>query len=149
MLRPIFLCFCLIITTNSFCFIDITKFGYEQYQDIIINEDVVKSATNNHHDCEIRYLLIKKVLQQYTRPFTLLDIGAAQGYYSLKAAGDFRKSVCVMLEGNNPTYPLIGDQLKSICEDNTNLNNIIFLNRPIDLKDLIQLGTCEHFDVVL
>lgn len=132
-----------------FSFIDITQEGYEQYQDIIINGQVAKKANYNHKHCQDRYAVIEKILEKYNRPFTLLDIGAAQGYYSLKAAYKFKESTFVMLEGNNPAYPKIGDQLRSICEDNTKLNNIIFLNRSIFLEDLKKIATCEHFDVVL
>ena len=43
-------------------FVDITKYGYEQYQDIIINNTVVKNASDNHRDNETRYNIIKKIL---------------------------------------------------------------------------------------
>lgn len=133
----------------SYAFIDITKQNYEQYQDIFINGKVVKQANFNHKNCELRYSIIKPVLEKFERPFTLLDIGASQGYYSFRSAYDFPHSVSVMIEGNNPVYPLIGDQLMSICQDNTLIKNVILLNKLIELDDLQRLAECEHFDVVL
>lgn len=129
-------------------FLDITKLGYEQYQDIFINGRVVKPASTNHCDCETRYTILKKVLDKYDRPFTMLDIGAGQGYYSFRTAHDY-DSVCVMIEGNNSEYPLAGDQLLDICKCNTGLDNIILLQKPVVIVDLQRLVECEHFDVIL
>lgn len=52
---------------NSYDFIDITKYGHEQYQDIIINNKVVKRASANHPESELRYKIIQKVLDRYHR----------------------------------------------------------------------------------
>ena len=49
-------------------FLDITKYGQEQYQDVIINGVVVKKASGNH-DTEARYKIIREVLNNYRRPF--------------------------------------------------------------------------------
>ncbi|MBT8489910.1 MAG: hypothetical protein KJN62_02560, partial [Deltaproteobacteria bacterium] len=121
---------------------------YEQYQDIFINGKIVKPANYNHFDCETRYTIIKKVLDKYNRPFTMLDIGASQGYYSFRTAYNYN-SVCVMIEGNNNEYPLIGDQLLDLCKCNTSLDNIILFQKPIVIADLQYLSECEHFDVIL
>jgi hypothetical protein len=135
--------------TSSYGYLDITKQGYEQYQDIIINGEVVQKATHNHQDGEARFAILDQVLQQYKRPFTMLDIGASQGYYSFKAAQKYPQSVFVMIEGNNQHYPLIGTQLLDLCKENTALNNIVLLNKAIELADLQRLGECEHFGVVV
>lgn len=130
--------------------LDITQLGVEQYQNIVINGNILANMPpTNGQRPEKRYEVIKPFLQLYKRPFTMLDIGAAQGYHSLRAAWEFPDSVFVMLEGNNPAYPYQGDQLLSICKCNTELNNIIHLNKDLYLNDLIRLGECEHFDVVL
>jgi len=134
--------------TGNTRFLDISKFGYEQYQDIFINGKIVKPANNNQFDCETRYTIIKKVLDKYNRPFTMLDIGASQGYYSFRTAYDYN-SVCVMIEGNNNEYPLTGDQLLHLCKCNTSLDNIILFQKPIVIADLQHLSECEHFDVIL
>lgn len=129
-------------------FLDITNHGYEQYQDIVINNVVVKPASGDRRDCSLRYEIIKKVLDKYERSLTMLDIGASQGYYSFKTAYDY-DSVCVMIEGNNPHYPLIGSQLLDLCKANRKLDNVILLNKMIVPEDLTKLSQCEHFDVVL
>lgn len=128
-------------------FFDITKYEYEQYQDIIINNSVVKKASDNH-ETEIRYEIIREVLNRYQRPFDMLDIGASQGYYSFRAAHDY-DCVCVMIEGNNHQYPLVGKQLKGLCRVNDSLDNIILLNKQVIPEDIQRLSECESFSVVL
>ncbi|MGA2332490.1 MAG: hypothetical protein ABSG75_12080 [Syntrophales bacterium] len=129
-------------------FVDITKYGYEQYQDIVINNVVVKNASGNHYDNETRYNIIQKVLNKYSRPFDILDIGASQGYYSFRAAHDY-DCVCVMIEGDNQEYPMVGKQLLDLCKANDSLENIILLNKHVIPEDLQKLSECEYFDVVL
>jgi len=128
-------------------FLDITKYGHEQYQDIIINDVVIKKATGNH-ETEARYKIIQDVLNRYHRTFCMLDIGASQGYFSFRAAHDY-DCVCVMIEGNNAEYPKVGNQLLDLCRANDSLDNIILLNKEVVPKDLIKLGECESFSVVL
>ncbi len=150
--------FCMLVQLNlrgGYEYLDIASQGYEQYQDIINNclvqpaSSLIINGRPMKHDCESRYKIIKTVLDKYQRPFTVLDIGASQGYYSFKTAYDYKDSVCVMIEGNNPAYPLVGTQLEQLCHLNTSLNNVILLKRSIILKDLQRLSECEHFDVVL
>ena len=128
-------------------FLDITKYGQEQYQDVIINGVVVKKASGNH-DTEARYKIIREVLNNYRRPFCMLDIGASQGYFSFRAAHDY-DCVCVMIEGNNAEYPRVGSQLLDLCKANDSLENIILLNKEVVPEDLLKLGECESFSVVL
>ncbi len=139
----------LAINLSVNAFLDITQLGFEQYQDIIINNEIVKPATHNHKNCETRYQIIKTILDKYSRPFTMLDLGASQGYYSFRGAWDFRNSSFVMLEGNNPSYPHTGTQLLQVCQENTSLTNIIHLKKMIIPSDIHKLSECEHFDVVL
>ncbi len=149
--KKLFILFSFILETTclgNYNFLDITEYGYEQYQDIIINNTLIKPATNNHLDCDIRYQIIKRVLDKYQRPFTMLDIGASQGYYSFRTAHDY-DAVCVMIEGNNPAYPMIGSQLFDLCKANNQLNNVILFNKAVTPQDLQHLSECEHFDVVL
>ena len=129
-------------------YIDLKRLGYEQYQDIIINNKVVQKASGQHNACDMRYKIIQKVLKRYKRPITMLDIGASQGYYSFRAAHDFQGAF-VMIEGNNAHYPLVGTQLRDLCEANDKLNNIVLLNKVVVPEDLEKLSECEHFDVVL
>ena len=130
-------------------YLDIAQLGYEQYQDIIIDGVVVQPANYNHRDCSIRYEMINTVLKQYNRPFTMLDIGASQGYYSFRAAADYPQSVFVMVEDNNHDYPMSGTQLLDLCKANSKLNNVIFLKKILTIADAKRFSECEHMDVVL
>ncbi len=108
------------------------------YQDVIVNNEVVLRGWGPC--CSSRYQAIKKVLNLYERPITVLDIGANLGYFSLRIAHDY-DSTCVMVDFQK--------QLFDICRLNSDRNNIIFLNKSLTAGDLKQLAECEHFDVVL
>lgn len=134
------------LTANQYGYLDLQKLGQEQYQDIIINGKVVSTGVR---DCASRYEALKQVLDLYERPFTVLDIGASQGYFALRIAHDYPHATCVMIEGNYSKKWRIADQLQDICRLNTDYDNIIFLKKKISAADLQRLGECEHFDVVL
>lgn len=137
--------FIILLPINAY--IDIAKLGYEQYQDIIINNKIVQKANFNHHDCHTRYNIVQSVLKQFQRPFTMLDIGASQGYYSFRTAFDYQESVCVLIETD--FFPLAGTQLFDLCKANTILKNIIYLNTSLTNDKIKRLGECENFDVIL
>lgn len=125
--------------------LSISLFVYPtSYHDILVNNHIIKPGA---YPCEPRYKLIKPFLNKYKRPFTVLDIGAAQGYFSLKTATDYKHAVTVMIEsGYGETKE--NDNLLEICKLNTKLKNIIFLKSRITPEDLNNLSLCEHFDVV-
>lgn len=94
------------------------------YQDIIIDSEIYPIGTDC---CEERYQLIKQVLDQFNVPFSLLDLGAAQGYFSFRTAYDYPKSAVVMVESNNTSYYAHhGDMLYELCLLNPRLSNIFF-----------------------
>jgi hypothetical protein len=111
----------------------------EVYQDILVDGVTIKEGVK---DCEIRYPNIKKVLDHYKRPFTVLDIGASEGYFSLRIATEY-DCTCVMIEGDNSLL------LPQICGLNKKLSNLVVLEKFITPQDLKELGECEHFDLVL
>ena len=119
-------------------------FTQKDYQDIIINGQVVKKGIRN---CEPTYQAIQKILNRYQRSLTVLDLGAAQGYFSFKIAAEY-DATTVMIE-NSINYPLHNKQLLKLCELNDSLENIIFLQTTITPENLLRLGECEHFDVIL
>ncbi len=130
-------------------FFDLEEFGYEQYQDAYVNGKVVKKASGYERFENQRYEIVNSVFRKYSRPFSVLDIGAAQGYFSFRGAKEYPNSVFVMLEGSNPSYPMISEQLSSLCDLNSEVDNVIWLNRSIDPADLKKISSCEHFDVIL
>ncbi len=101
---------------------------------------IQQQSTNSQTRNNERYHIIQSLLDRYQRNFTMLDIGARQGYYSLRTAHDYN-SVCVMTEKN--------DTLLEICKAHPELNNIILLNTQFTPNTLKHLGECEHFDVIL
>jgi len=110
----------------------------EQYQDIWIKG----SVTPGVRECAARYPVIKKVLEQYKRPFTVLDIGANLGYFSFRIAEDFPEATCVLIESK------YGKHLTQLGKDNES-TNVIILNNTLTADKLINLSQCEHFDVIL
>ena len=117
------------------------------YQDIVIGNDIYPIGTDL---CEPRYKLIQPIPDLYDRPFSVLDLGAAQGYFSLRIARDYTHSSCVMIEANNTAYyARHGDMLHDLCLSNFELSNLCYLDRRIDLADLSFLNQREHFDLVI
>jgi SAM-dependent methyltransferase len=111
---------------------------YFPYQDVTINNEVLARGVGP--DCSSRYDAIKAVLAKYRRPIKVLDIGASNGYFSLRIAYDF-DALCVMAD--------VSDRLCNICKLNDQINGIVYLKRALSLEDLKALNALEHFDVVL
>lgn len=88
-----------------------------------------------------RYESFKKLLKQYQRPFTMLELFAGNGNLSFTVAKKYN-AVCVMLESNNEN-----DLLKR-CLNHSELENIVLITRACSIADLARLGECEHFDIV-
>jgi hypothetical protein len=116
---------------------------FSYYQNIIINN---KEIASGQRDISASYSVIQDFLKQYKRPFTILDLGAAQGAFSFKIASEFDAS-CVMVEDDLDYNH--SQKLLELCHLNTTLKNIIFLKQRVTSKMLNLLGSCEHFDVTL
>ncbi len=129
--------------------VDLEKQGCEQYQDIYVNGVVIKKASFAERYEEKRFEIVNSVFQRYNRPFSVLDVGAAQGYFTFRGAELYPDSVFTMMEGSNSAYPLISKQVASICELNSHLKNVIWLDQQINPPDFVKLADCEHFDVIL
>lgn len=118
--------------------VQLSQERYFPYQDIIVNNEVLTRGVGP--DCLSRYEAIKSVLNKYQRPIKVLDIGASNGYFSLRIAHDF-ESLCVMAD--------VSDRLLSICKLNNEVDGLIYLKNALSLEDLTILNEREHFDVVL
>jgi len=117
------------------------------YQDIVIGDKIYSIGTDY---CEPRYKLIRPILDRFNGPFSVLDVGAAQGYFSFLIAQDYPRSSCVMIEANNTFhYANHGDMLYDLCLLNSHLHNITYLQKRINLSDLSFLNAHEHFDVII
>lgn len=123
------------------------KYPGPVFQDIVIGDAIYPIGTDL---CAPRYELIRPILDQYDRPFSVLDLGAAQGYFSFRIANDYPKSACVMVEANQTShYDRHGDMLNDLCLLNRHLNNIYYLHKKMDLSDLSFLNRNEHFDFII
>lgn len=113
------------------------------YQSIVINgEEVFHSPceSGGGEVVELRYEALKPILSTFDRPFTVLDLGANNGYFSLRILRDF-DAVCVVVDGT--------ERLSDICSLNTETNRLIHLQKYFTKHDLQALAAREHFDVVL
>lgn len=118
--------------------VQLSQERYFPYQDIIVNNEVLTRGVGP--DCPSRYEAIKSVLDKYQRPIKVLDIGASNGYFSLRIAHDF-EALCVMAD--------LSDRLLNICKLNNEVDGLVYLKKALSLEDLKMLNEQEHFDVVL
>lgn len=125
----------------------LNRFPEPIYQDIVIGKIIYPIGTDR---CDDRYELIKPILNLYDRPFSVFDLGAAQGYFSFRIAQEYPQSSCIMVEADETFYySRHGSMLYDLCLKNRDLNNIFYLNKKMNLSDLIFLNHREHFDVVI
>lgn len=113
----------------------------ELYQDQYINGSVI---VKGKRDCNPRYEAMKPVFEKYKRQFTILDIGANFGYYSIRAATEY-DAISVMIENKDSEIKT----LTNLCEQNDCKDKLIILQTGMNLHKLKELSKCEHFDVVL
>lgn len=112
----------------------------ELYQDQYVNGSVI---VKGKRDCESRYDTLKPLFASYNRPFTILDIGANFGYYSLRAATEYGATVVMVESEENEVKTLM-----YLAEQNDCRDRVTILNTRFDLYKLKELSKCEHFDVV-
>lgn len=135
------------------------------YQDIVINGETVYRGWNTDY-CQARYEIIKNILhkiypQAFTQnafdnqchdtPLNILDLGAAQGYFSFKLAHDFGLT-CFMLEDGQSATEYGNESnsfLKDVCKLNTETNNIFLLATTVNHKILRELQRNDRFDVIM
>jgi len=110
----------------------------EQYQDIWVRG---KRESKGVRECESRYEMIADIAGLFDRPFTVLDIGANLGYFSLRLAEDFDCTV-LALEGHYSSW------LRDVLNKNGN-DRVIAVSRTATLDDLRTLADVEHFDLTL
>lgn len=110
----------------------------EQYQDIWVHGE---RRSKGVWECESRYEMIADVAGRFKRPFTVLDIGANLGYFSVRLAEDFDCTV-LAVEG------VYSGWLRDVLDQNGN-ERVIAASRRMTLDDLKNLADVEHFDLTL
>lgn len=93
-------------------------------------------------ETEAQYVEIKKLLDKYNRPITVLELDANSGFYSFQIAQDY-KAFCVMIDED------ANDALLNSCKNKKNSNSFMLLKKRLTHAELSRLAECEHFDVVL
>ena len=113
------------------------------YQDIVINGKVVRKGLR---ECESRWRTVNHFLQGFEgRPFKMLDIGAAEGYFTFQAAFSYPESEYQMLEvAKTNCY-----RLRKILEWSGSPPNIYLVNSIFDARFPMETLKYEHYDVVL
>ena len=116
--------------------------AYLSAKQTFINDIVINNMSSSCGYCLSgqRYEMLDDVIKSYNRPVTVLDLGAAQGYFSFRLAQKYSDSVFAMVEQN--------EELLDLCKLNSELENIIFLNKKLSVQDVSGVADCEHFDVV-
>ncbi|MGB8468055.1 MAG: class I SAM-dependent methyltransferase [Candidatus Babeliales bacterium] len=144
MIHVIYAVLTLCIAHSTYAHQPCAKVGlsHAHYNDIVINGKVI--CTGYGQSCESRYIAIQQVANQYTRPFTVLEIGPSEGYISLQLAHHY-DATCVMVQ--DPSYN--NDVLNKLCRLNTQLHNLVLLSKRITVEELEQLAKCEHVDMVI
>ena len=132
------LCFALLSADESSL---LERISYDTdwlYQDILVNGKTIHKG--QAQSCPDRFEALKPILDLYDRPIKVLDLGANNGYFSLRIAGEY-SSTCVLVDTT--------DRLRDICSANTDLDNIIYLKERLDVQSLKDLNRREHFDVII
>lgn len=107
------------------------------YQDSWVNGETVSRGAR---DCAIRYALIASYLRtQFHRPYTLFDLGAAQGYFGMRLAAA-HGAVSVMWDDGDDLLPMLTAN---------EIPSTIGFKRRLSCADLETLADCEAPDVVL
>lgn len=109
----------------------------EVYQDQWVKGRAVDKGVR---ECASRYEAIRPLLAQYTRPFTVLDLGASLGYFSFRITEEFPNATVIAVDDDPRLYYQ--------CLANES-GGVVHLRHRMREDDLWQLANCEHFDVVL
>ena len=110
----------------------------DTYNDIRIKG---KTISTGYRNSEERYEEIFKFCKQFNRPISVLDLGAAEGYFTFRLAEDF-SGVFIAVE-SNPERKLL-----ELCVKNNN-HRVLLLDKQMNLKNLKNLKEVQHFDVIL
>ena len=110
----------------------------DTYNDVRING---KTISSGYRESEERYQEILNFCKKFNRPISVLDLGAAEGYFTFRLSEDF-SGVFVAVESDSKR------NLLDSCKKNNN-RNILLLEKQMNLKHLKNLKEVQHFDIIL
>ena len=88
-----------------------------------------------------RYEKISEICKGYDRSFSVLDLGAAEGYFTNRLADDFEGSF-IAVESDKRRG--LANKFKSEGKE-----NVFLLEKKLTLEDLINISEVNYFDVIL
>lgn len=91
-------------------------------------------------DCEDRYKPIRDICARFSRPFSVLDLGANAGWFSFRIAEEFPHATVIAVDDK--------PQLVALARRNA-LPNVVVIPRRLTARQLQRLAECEVFDVAL
>ena len=134
-----------LILKNSNEFVKLQKVNSDKisrkidtYNDVRIKGQTISSG---YRESEDRYEEIFKFCKKFNRPISVLDLGAAEGYFTFRLSEDF-SGVFIAVESDSQR------NLLDSCKKNNN-RNILLLEKQMNLKSLKNLKEVQHFDIVL
>ena len=134
-----------LILKNSNEFVKLQKVNSDKiskkidtYNDVRIKGQTISSG---YRESEDRYKEIFKFCKKFNRPISVLDLGAAEGYFTFRLSEDF-SGVFIAVESDSQR------NLLDNCKKNNN-RNILLLEKQMNLKSLKNLKEVQHFDIVL
>jgi SAM-dependent methyltransferase len=91
-------------------------------------------------ECADRYEIIKPLLDRFQRRFSVFDLGANLGYFTIRLQDELD---CFTIGADR-----LRGQLKQVLQENQP-RNMAWINRHLTPEDLSRLANCEQFDVGL
>lgn len=146
---------CLITWSTLIQSFDIHEFCQRNkpFQDILINNQVVCLSERSTY-CSERYDVIRSIVNNsctHSNRIRVLDVGAAQGYFSFRLAHDFDAHI-TMLENGDSAIEGDGNALMLLaylCKRDDKAKNYRILTAPISHENLATLMRFERFDIVV
>jgi len=109
------------------------------YQDQWVKGKLIVKGTR---ECASRYEIIKSFCSSYSRPFSVLDIGANMCYFGIRLTEDFPLCTVVAFEYDH-------FEMRAMHVQKNYSIRLLLLNHKLNINDLFILGACSRFDVVL
>ena len=115
----------------------------------IVTELLVEENAIVGSGIDVEYDIIKRVIDLYERGNTVFQLGVQDPFLSFEIAKNNYNTVWIMLEDESCEYGVKSSELFDLCKTYSSLPSMILLTKSITPQELIILGRCEHFDLVI